>query len=121
MKTYWPAGGGPDGLGEMTVEGQQNFMRWIREIFQTMAPTHHMITILVLDVDGDLASAVCRVRAYHSAEAAGKHLFEESLATFSGSLVRTPQGWRFTEFRETMLAALGDLHELAAHGVKSAD
>ena len=109
--THWPTGTDEQALAETDVQGSREVIDWLRQVFEDFGPTHHLVSNLVLDVEDDVASFVCRVRAYH--EAKGRPLFEESLARFSGTARRTPDGWRIEEFRESIAIALGNPVEFA--------
>ena len=111
---YFPTGIEEQELKETAIQGREEIVSWLRNVFEDFGPTHHMISNLALSVDGDVGSTTCRVRAYHVAVIGDRRLFEESLARFSGTVRRTSQGWRFEEFRESIAIALGDPDELAA-------
>jgi SnoaL-like domain len=111
VTAHWPAGTDEQGLAETDMQGSKEIVAWLQQVFEDFGPTHHLVSNLVLDGDGDVLSFVCRVRAYHAAK--GRPLFEESLARFSGTARRTPDGWRVQDWRESIAIALGNPVEFA--------
>lgn len=114
VMTHWPAGTEERGGAEFSIEGRDAVVGWLARIFEAFGPTHHMISNVVVELERDRAQVACRVHAHHVAEVAGRRLFEESLARFSGAARRTADGWRFETFRESIAIALGDADEVGA-------
>jgi len=107
IRAFWPT--------EEVIEGREENIAWIKRAFVYLGATHHLISNMVVNIDGDTASTECRVRAYH-AGGDDRGLFEESLATFSAKACRTPAGWRINEFTETIAIMLGTEEVFAPPG-----
>ncbi|MER7209220.1 nuclear transport factor 2 family protein [Streptosporangium sp. NPDC000239] len=93
-----------DWFGAYQVSGRAEVIAYISDLVGRTLRTHHMLGNYTADVQGDTAEASARVRAYHVGEG---DLFEESLAGFEATAVRTPDGWRFSRFDERLYVMLG--------------
>ncbi len=84
--------------------------------------THHFIgSVTAVALDADRAEANAHMRAYHGGIGPRAGLFEESLGSFSGTLVRTPAGWRFTHFKERIFVMLGGPEVFGLEAVPAED
>lgn len=93
-----------DWFGAYQVSGRAEVVAYISDLIGRTLKTHHLLGNYTADVQGDTAEAAVRVRAYHVGEG---ELFEESLAGFEATAVRTPEGWRFKRFDERLYVMLG--------------
>jgi hypothetical protein len=89
------------------VNGRTQAVAFITDLVGKVARTHHILGNHRVTIQGDTATASARVRAYHVGDGDKAHLFEESLASFEARAVRTPSGWRFAHFAETLFVMLG--------------
>ncbi|MFI9560225.1 nuclear transport factor 2 family protein [Nonomuraea endophytica] len=96
-----------DWFGAYQVSGRAEVIAYISELIGRTARTHHLLGNYTADIHGDTAEASVRVRAYHVGDGERAHLFEESLAGFEASVVRTAEGWRFSRFDERLYVMLG--------------
>ena len=109
---YFPSGTADQGLDELVVEGAANIAQFLQGAFQHIGPSHHMVSNLQVDIDGDGATYTSRIRSRHG-NVQDPTVFEESLARFSGAAVRTPGGWRISQWREVMDFMLGSREAFA--------
>lgn len=91
------------------VEGRGAILASIRDMWEGIAATHHMVTNHVVDVapDGRSATGSCYLRAHHAGGGAKAHLFEESLARFDFAVVRAGDAWKVRLWDEAIFIMLG--------------
>jgi hypothetical protein len=94
-------------LGEFEQSSRDDLIAFIRPFIESVGATHHILGNFYAEVDGEVATAAVRVRAYHAGIGERDGLFEETLGAFEGRLRRTSQGWRFTHFAEHAYVMLG--------------
>ena len=87
----------------------------MRQIHDGMGPTYHRITNLVINADGDRATARSYVHALLMAIPDDSASWIEALGHYDDELVRTPDGWRIAR-RTTHIARV---HAGAAAGEKA--
>lgn len=75
----------------------------MRQIHNGMGPTYHRMTNLVINVDGDRATARSYVHALLMAIPDDSASWVEALGHYDDELVRTPDGWRIAR-RTTHIA-----------------
>lgn len=90
----------------LVLHSRVDTVEFIRSAFTHLGPTHHQLGNFSVTIDGDAADVAVRVRAYHENKC-DPSLFEESLATFTGTVKRTATGWLIVEFTERILIMLG--------------
>lgn len=80
------------------LEGYDAFERVSREWMPAQVRSQHLIANVAVEVDGDVASSSCYVRADHvHEELPGEHL--EFVGRYLDELVRTGEGWRIRHRR----------------------
>jgi hypothetical protein len=94
--------------GNFSHSSRAEIIAFIEEVLGTdEIVTHHFIGSVTAVTDGDRAEAEARMRALHDGVGPRAGLSEESLGSFSGTLVRTPEGWRFDQFKERIFIMRG--------------
>ncbi len=58
--------------------------------------SRHVVANVLVDISGDTATATSQILLFNAAEQA------PMVGTYADKLVRTPQGWRFTERRGSL-------------------
>jgi hypothetical protein len=112
-----------DWPGDFHHDRRQGIIDFVSGILGTEEiVTHHFIGAVTATIDGDRAEAQAHMRAVHDGVGPREGLSEESLGSFSGTLVRTPAGWRFDRFLERIFTMRGGaevfgLDALQADGV----
>ncbi len=89
------------------IHGSAKLAEVIKGAIERLGQTHTIMGSHLADINGDEAEVVCYCRAYHPG--AGRHegKFQESLVVFSGTMVRTGDGWRIAQWLEDMPNSLG--------------
>jgi hypothetical protein len=87
--------------GSAHQRGRDAVIAHIKRRLDTFATTHHQFGNyqMVFSDNRDNAFASCRARNYHAGLGEYSDLFVETLGTFEAQVVRTPEGWRVTEWR----------------------
>jgi SnoaL-like domain len=93
--------------GHPPLHGPAAIVGLIGKALDWLGPTHHSVSNFIIDIAGDRAEARCLFRGHH--QGARKHAdkYEETLGHFAATLVRTPDGWKFSRFVEHMTIMLG--------------
>jgi ketosteroid isomerase-like protein len=106
-KLYMPDATAEQPEGSPLLVGPEVIVGMISAAIDWLGPTMHHLGNYIVTVDGDRAKASCYVRGFHAGrgEHAGKS--QETLARLSTTLVRTPDGWRFSSFVERIIHMLG--------------
>lgn len=82
-----------EGLGEF--QGYAAIEQVCQGALSPLDRSHHVITNVLVDVDGDTATAQCYLQAQHvKAGTAGGELYMIA-GRYTDRLTRTPDGWRF--------------------------
>ena len=98
-----------DWLGDTFSHGRDEIIAFVKNALATdEIATHHMVSNLSVQLEGDRARAAVKMRAHHAGVGRRAGKFEESLGTFRGRFVRTPRGWRCCFFEERIGVMLGD-------------
>jgi SnoaL-like domain len=92
-------------LGTTELEGRSALVRRIRDVIERAGETH-LLGNYTAAIDGDVAEASVRVRAYQLCVAGPSRLCQKILGSFRARLVRTQKGWRFRHFGKPQYARL---------------
>jgi hypothetical protein len=84
----------------------------LRALLGGCGPSQHLLGNYQVDVDGDRARSVCRIRVYHQGAGARAHLAFEVFGEYHDTWVRTPDGWRMTGRRMDTSIVRGDVEVL---------
>lgn len=97
---------GPD---FQTVDGRDALIAFIRQTWNGLSATHHMLSNYVVNLapDGNSAKASCYLRAHHVGNRERAHLFEESLGRFDLQTVREGESWKIRRMAENIFIMLG--------------
>lgn len=103
----------PDAVGDFggsLLTGREALREMVRRALGGAGATQHLLTNHRVELDGDAARCVCRVRAFHAGAgpAGGSY---ELFGEYRDRLVRTPEGWRI-ERRELVIQ-----HEVGSRDV----
>ena len=79
-------------LGQFTDADE--FTTLMRQIHDGMGQTYHRISNLVIDIDGNRATARSYVRAVLMAVPGDSSSWVDALGHYDDELTRTPDGWR---------------------------
>lgn len=82
-------------------EGVDSITKWMAETHAPMPATNHMMSNIVVEVDGDRASATSYVHAVLVINAERTQTVD-AVGTYHDVLVRTGDGWRIRERRFIM-------------------
>jgi 3-phenylpropionate/cinnamic acid dioxygenase small subunit len=83
--------------------------------------TQHLLGNFAVEVDGDVARASCKVRAFHLGIGAHEGETFEALATYNDRLVRTAAGWRIAARTMEVAVLLGNIGVLQPPGDEGSD
>ena len=84
----------------------------LRALLGGCGPSQHLLGNYQIEVDGDEARSVCRIRVYHEGAGQRAHLFFEVFGEYHDTWVRTADGWRMATRRMDTTIALGDFETL---------
>lgn len=90
--------------GAFQPAGREAIVAAIRSRLGGCGATQHLLGNQEVAVEGDTASARCRVRAFHVGRGERREQSYEVFAEYRDRLVRTPEGWRIAH--RTMRVAL---------------
>lgn len=93
----------------MKLEGREAIVSVLREIWDGLSATHHMLSNYRVKrgADGRTASASCLLRAYHVGNRERSHLFEESLGRFDFVTELQGGSWKIRRQDENIFIMLG--------------
>lgn len=97
---------GPD---FQTTDGGDAIVGFIRQTWDGLSATHHMLSNYVVNLaaDGTSAKASCYLRAHHVGNRERAHLFEESLGRFDFHTVLDSGAWKIRQMEENIFIMLG--------------
>ena len=100
---------------QVALEGREAFVSLLQHIWAGLAGTQHTLSnhIVKLTENGQAATIVCCVRAYHAGDGARADMFEESLGRFDVEMVRQLDGWKIDRLEESMYVILGSMEVLS--------
>jgi hypothetical protein len=81
-------------FGEFQPRDVEGVRALMRQHLDGCGPTQHLLSNFRIEIDGDEASCVCAVRAFHAGRAERSHLIYELIGEYRDRLVRTRKGWR---------------------------
>jgi hypothetical protein len=101
----------PDAVGdfgaEYEVNGRDGIVRMVASHLGGCGPTQHLLGNYSVEIDGDQATATCKVRAFHLGAGAGHQETYEVMGEYHDRLVRRPEGWRISHRRMAVSIELG--------------
>jgi SnoaL-like domain len=93
--------------GEFRLGGREAIVGMVRSMLGGCGPTQHLLGNHTARLEGDLAHASCKVRAFHAGTGGQAGLTYEVLGEYHHELVRTPDGWLTTHLRMDVALELG--------------
>jgi hypothetical protein len=93
--------------GTVRLAGREAIVESIRNMLGGCGPTQHLLGNHRAVVDGDTATASCKVRAFHAGLGEHADRTYEVLGAYHYDLVRTPDGWRTAHLRMDVDLELG--------------
>jgi len=93
----------------MKIEGREAIVTTLREIWDGLSATHHMLSNYRVKpaADGRTAQASCLLRAHHVGNRERSHLFEESLGRFDFETELLGDAWKIRRQDENIFIVLG--------------
>ena len=95
-------------FNELRLQPSARGVALIRASIECCSYTHHSNTTVMVDVDGDRASVVTNVRAWHRGGPNDDKVME-AIGRYYDDFVRTPSGWRIARRHEEIPVMTGDL------------
>ena len=79
------------------IEGRRDTVTMIRSFLDHCGPSQHLLGNLIIDIDGNSASAICKARVLHIG--AGTHADKtyECMGRYRDRLTRSAAGWRIVD------------------------
>jgi hypothetical protein len=109
----------PDGelfFNDVRLQPSARGVALIRASIECCSYTHHSNTTVMVEVDGDRASVVTNVRAWHRGGPNDDKVME-AIGRYYDDFVRTPAGWRIARRHEEIPVMTGDLDIFAEAAV----
>ena len=88
---------GDYGAGELA--GRDRLIRMISRMLGRCGPTQHLLSNHVVACEGDLATCVTQIRAFHASADPNDSRTYELFGQYEDRLKRTPAGWRIVARR----------------------
>ncbi|MEX5632464.1 nuclear transport factor 2 family protein [Parafrankia sp. FMc2] len=104
FRTCWTADVEAD-YGTVQHAGVEAITEYMTRAHENMGPTHHRLSNVVVDVEGDRASARSYVHAVLMLSPDDPGRWIDVIGNYTDELVRTPAGWRISR-RTTRIARL---------------
>ena len=87
------------------IEGRTAVVSRIRDLIERTSETH-LIGNYTATIDGDVAEASVRIRAYQTSIEGTARQYQKILGSFRAKLIRTGKGWRVRHFGEAQYGKL---------------
>jgi hypothetical protein len=101
----------PDAFGDYgpgyQKAGRDAIVAMVASTLGGCGPTQHLLGNYGVTINGDMASASCKVRAFHVGVDEVRHLSYECFGEYHDRLVRTEDGWRINHRRMIVTIELG--------------
>lgn len=98
--------------GDRVREGRAAIVAMIESMLAGCGPTQHQLSNQRVQIDGDAATSVCRIRATHQSPDDPARMFEV-WGWYHDDLRRTADGWRIINRRMVVDHQFGDRSVLA--------
>lgn len=93
--------------GEWTTRSFEAYLARLRPYLEGCGPTQHLLGNYQVELDGDAASSIVYVRAFHRGTRELADTTYEMMGEYRDELVRTPAGWRSRHRTLRLHAELG--------------
>jgi hypothetical protein len=94
-------------FGAGPLQGRESIRRLVRRMLGGSGPSQHLLTGHRVELDGDAARCVCRVRAFSAGVGPTAGRSHELFGEYRDRLVRTPDGWRIARREMTIHREIG--------------
>ncbi|WP_280457155.1 nuclear transport factor 2 family protein [Nocardia carnea] len=104
------------GSAAPAVRGRADIVAMIRSFLDRCGPSQHLLGNHVIDIDGDIATSICKARVLHIGTGEHSHITYECVGVYRDRLTRSAQGWRIAERTFVIDIELGDRNAVLGGG-----